>query len=352
MADVLILGAGVSGLACADALSRGGAQVTVLDKGRGVGGRVATRRIEGQPTDHGLAFFHGTDPTFLAAIDAVPGEVVEGWPWRVLGSGAPCNPAAFDPLQPARRLAFAAGVSAFPKALAAGLDVRAEVQAARLGVEGDQIHVVDKQGGSWRAPTVVLAAPVEQAVALLAHDRAFAAAAALLRLVGTVPCQALIAAYDGPDDPLDAELFLPEDSEILQLVSHDSSKRPAPRRRILVIQARARWSAANLDAAPQAVVATLLAETARLLGDWAGAPAVVQHHRWRYARVQGGDTFAAPYLSALAGGARLGLTGESFHPAGGVEGAFLAGRHLARQVLGVVRPGGAPEGGSGAEDRT
>jgi predicted NAD/FAD-dependent oxidoreductase len=57
MAEVLVIGAGLAGLSCACALREQSVDVRVLEKSRGVGGRCATRRIEGQPVDHGLAFY-------------------------------------------------------------------------------------------------------------------------------------------------------------------------------------------------------------------------------------------------------------------------------------------------------
>ena len=44
MTRVAIIGAGISGLACARQLVKSGVSVVVFDKGRGIGGRVATRR--------------------------------------------------------------------------------------------------------------------------------------------------------------------------------------------------------------------------------------------------------------------------------------------------------------------
>jgi len=42
---IAIIGAGMSGLACADALLEVGHEVSLFDKGRGPGGRMSTRRI-------------------------------------------------------------------------------------------------------------------------------------------------------------------------------------------------------------------------------------------------------------------------------------------------------------------
>ena len=56
--DVAVIGAGVAGVACADALARRGMKVKLYDAGRYVGGRAATRidRESGAVWDHGARF--------------------------------------------------------------------------------------------------------------------------------------------------------------------------------------------------------------------------------------------------------------------------------------------------------
>lgn len=53
MIAVVIIGSGSSGLACARTLAAAGLVPVVLDKGRGIGGRVATRRVGPMPFDNG-----------------------------------------------------------------------------------------------------------------------------------------------------------------------------------------------------------------------------------------------------------------------------------------------------------
>jgi len=60
--NVIVIGAGISGCSCAHALALAGHQVTVVEKGRGVGGRMATRRMNGARIDHGAQFFTTRDP--------------------------------------------------------------------------------------------------------------------------------------------------------------------------------------------------------------------------------------------------------------------------------------------------
>ena len=56
ISNVTVIGAGIAGLACATALAQAGLNVTLLDKGRRPGGRVATRRIDNTTFNHGAQF--------------------------------------------------------------------------------------------------------------------------------------------------------------------------------------------------------------------------------------------------------------------------------------------------------
>ena len=78
--DVLIIGAGISGLLCASELQRAGKTVRVLDKGRGLGGRMATRRMAGGRLDHGAQFFTVRDGRLKAYADEwLAAGVIKKW---------------------------------------------------------------------------------------------------------------------------------------------------------------------------------------------------------------------------------------------------------------------------------
>jgi monoamine oxidase len=65
--DVLVIGAGASGLAAAEALTRAGRRVLVLEARGRVGGRVFTRRVRGEavPLELGAEFVHGRSDTIF-----------------------------------------------------------------------------------------------------------------------------------------------------------------------------------------------------------------------------------------------------------------------------------------------
>jgi predicted NAD/FAD-dependent oxidoreductase len=329
----IVVGAGVAGLACARALADAGRAVTVLERARGVGGRCVRRRIEGQRVDFGVLFYHGRDAGFLAGLEAVRATAVPGWPRVVQGAGRPCQPEAFAPGE--RRLAFAEGVSAFPKHLAQGLDVRTGTRAISFAIDGEALRLELEGGETLTARVVVLALAAEQALALL-HATAEEApvldtARALLAMVRSQPCLTLVAGY-----PLEApapgwDICYPEASPVLQALARDSAKRPSPSFHAMIYQATPRWSREHFGAEgwPEAI----LDEAARLLGPWAAEPRFIHAHRWRHARTDRAAELAAPLFLDLPGGARLGVAGEAFAAGGGVEAAWASGGCLARRIL-------------------
>ena len=346
--EAVVVGAGVSGLALARGLRSGGVEPLLLERARGVGGRCATRRVEGQPVDHGVPFLHGRDERFLsewsAVRDATP---VPDWPRVREGTGLPCQPGAFGGGE--RRSAFREGVSRLPKHLALGLDVRLGANVVVLRRVGTPTgagralwELGLEAGGTLRARTVALALPAPSALRLLrplaAGEEVLAGILPLLELVRMVPCLTVIAQY-GEDAPPPAwEASLPGGSAAIQTLLHDSSKRGTGARLTLVIQARAAWSRAHLDEPAGSWSGALLAEAAGLHGEWIARPSLVQPHLWHHARVVAGSELAGPIALRLEEDGVLGLCGDGFGAAGGLEGAYLSGLALAARILPLVHP--------------
>jgi predicted NAD/FAD-dependent oxidoreductase len=109
MSDVVVIGAGMSGIACARALQAEGVAVRLIDKGRGIGGRIATRRtaVAGNTItfDHGVQYLDQSEGA--AAIAELGKGAVDAWH---LGDGT-------------SRTVGTPGMAALPKALANGLNV-------------------------------------------------------------------------------------------------------------------------------------------------------------------------------------------------------------------------------------
>jgi renalase len=334
--DVVVIGAGLSGLACARALAGRGVSTVIYERSRGLGGRCATRRVAGQPVDHGAAFVHGSDGEFLAVARSVPpDQIVEGWPRIIEGTGPPCLPRAFAPLE--HRLAYVDGLTTLPKSLARGLDVRLKSRVESVTPARGGWTVEADTGATTFSPVIVLAVPPRTSLKLLAplagEGRDAEAIGALVGMIGTQACLTVLAGYPAGEGRPAWDVAYPEDSASVQVISHDSAKRTAPEFVVLVIQARPCWSMMHIDAAETDWTEELVAETARIAGGWAKRPAWVQAHRWRFARADRGSELTRPVALRVRGGGLLIVTGEAFAPGGGIEASWLAGRAAAARIV-------------------
>ena len=62
--EFLVVGGGVSGIACARALADSGRPVVVRDRGYRLGGRMAVKTMGDRPVDVGASYFTVSVPAF------------------------------------------------------------------------------------------------------------------------------------------------------------------------------------------------------------------------------------------------------------------------------------------------
>lgn len=308
--EFLVIGGGMAGLACATGLARNGARVTVLDKGRGPGGRMAARRVEiaGEQVsfDHGAQYFTVRDPAFRAVVAQ----------WEQAGVAARW-PAAGD-----EAWVGVPGMNAPVRALASGLDVRWGVRAERLVRVGDGWQA-ETEGATFTAATVLVAVPAEQAAVLLAEVAP--ELAALAAGVQSAPCWAVMAGFDAPL-ALAADTFR-SDTAPVSWAARGSAKPSRAGAEAWVIHASPARSRELLDVPKDEVAQILLADFFAATGTAPAMPVHLDAHRWLYALPEARKGEGARFDAAL----RIGIAGDWLHSPR-VEGAFLSGRALAGLV--------------------
>lgn len=151
MKQTLIIGAGLSGLLLAKRLVETGQAIVVIEKSRGVGGRLATRRTESAKFDHGAQFYTLQEPLKSRHAEWTSRSIVTHW----FDSG---NKAHFN---------CQAGMTALAKDLARDLDVRLNERAARLHKTSSGWSVESDSGLVLEGDRVILTAPLPQALELL-----------------------------------------------------------------------------------------------------------------------------------------------------------------------------------------
>jgi predicted NAD/FAD-dependent oxidoreductase len=311
-ADIIIIGGGMAGLSAARALVPSGKRIIVLDKGRGPGGRMATRRVEVAGAtlrfDHGAQYFTARDPAFRA--------VVEGW--QATGIAARW-PAAGE-----EAWVGTPGMNACVKAMAEGLDVRWGVRAERLCREG-ALWRIETGEEHFTAPAVHVAVPAEQAAVLLAEAApAFAARAAG---IVSAPCWAVMATFDAP---LPVPDTFRADTGPISWAARNSAKPGRGGGEGWVIHASPTRSRELVDRPKEEVTAILLADFFAMAAIAPAAPIHCEAHRWLYAQPEARKGEGPVYDPHLA----IGIAGDWLHSPR-VEGAWLSGRALAEAVLAV-----------------
>lgn len=322
---VAIVGAGIAGLAAAARLLAHGVDVAVFDKGRSVGGRVATRRKAAWQFDHGAQFCTARDERFAArlAVLAAAGAV-SPWPgpFQTLANGR-LGP---DPRPGQVRWVGVPGMSALARSLAGGVPVAVggRVEGLRHDADGWWLRVVSMAAGSEREhgpfAGLILAIPPAQADALLvaAAVPGPVAEAALAHTRALQPCCAALVAFAEPIAGVNGGLFV-EDAQ-LAWAAHDGGKPGRGGVPTWVLHGAAGWSAAVFAQEPLANAAALVEAFARCLGRPLPAVVHLDGHRWRYALAAASDASEVVVDAA----ARLGICGDSFY-GGRLEGAWLAG---------------------------
>lgn len=324
MPQVTIVGAGLSGLACARRLGQAGLRVTVLEKSRGVGGRMATRRAgDSLRFDHGAQYFTVRDPQFGEFVDdLIQRGIVARWE----GAIVVLDQGRTERKQSAtERHVAVPGMNAICKHLAEGLTVvpRQEVALARRA--GESWRLEDRDGGTLaESEWLVVSAPAPQAARLLEASPPLRKQAAATPMQG---CWAVMAAFTERLDVAWDGAFV-HHSE-LSWVARDSSKpgRDAGRE-TWVLHGSAEWSEPRLDESPEAILPQLLEAFGDALGQRLPAPEHAAAHRWRYA-IPPDPLEQACLLDAER---QAGACGDW---CGGprVEGAYLSGVTLAEEIL-------------------
>ena len=267
-----IIGAGMAGLTCGKRLTELGHDVTLFDKGRGPGGRMATRRVETEQGtavfDHGAQFFRAIGLPFAAQVNKwIQGGHVATWP--ALGRDAYVG-------KP--------GMNAPLKAMAEELTVHWATRVDAITRDGDGWTLKGENVGAGNHyDAAIIAVPAEQAGPLLqAHDPAMTRTAIAVR---SQPCWTVMAAFskrlDIQGDILRDTL---SDAGALAWAARNSSKPGRSGPDSWLIQADDDWSLMNLERSEEIVIEELMAEFENAAQFKLPEALSITAHRWRYSQ--------------------------------------------------------------------
>ena len=315
-AEVLVVGAGMAGLTAAQVLQSAGKAVLLLEKGRGPGGRMATRRIGERTFDHGAQFITARSARFAAAIrDWQSAGVAEAW---CAGFSAEADGHTRWRGRPA--------MNAIPKYLGRELAIQLETKLVSLSHDGHEWQVNSEAGGRFYAPILLLTAPVPQSLELVESGtvRLDSPLRQQLAAIAYERCFAVMAELNQPSGLPAPGGLAPAAGDVAWIA--DNQRKGISARPAVTIHGTPAFSMAHWEAEREQVGLALIQAASAWLGE---RPTAFQVHGWKYSKPT--TIFPQPCVVAHQK-PLLVLAGDAF---GGpkVEGAALSGWAAAEAIL-------------------
>ena len=308
-----IIGGGISGLIAATILQRQGIKVTVLDKGRGIGGRLATRRIgNGESTegvfDYGTQYFSVKHPDFQPWVDDwLQKGIIREWYQSDARS----------------RYCGVNGTRAVAKYLALNLDVRTGTRVNKL--KCDRQWRVYTETEEFSTDILVMTPPVPQSLTLLENSGIELPSKVNrdLKQVDYHRCIAVLALLAEPSNIPQPGGLAVENESLIWLASN-YQKGISPNGYAVTLHGTPNFSQAYWDKSEEEIAQKLLAAAST----WLTADVIkYQVHRWRYSLPK---TFY-PQPCLVLPKLSLVMAGDAF-VAPKIEGAVLSGIAAAKSI--------------------
>jgi hypothetical protein len=328
-ADVIVIGAGIAGLMAARVLESRELQVVVFDKGRSVGGRLASRRIGPGTADHGAQFFTAHTDTFQQQVDEwVAAGVVFEWA-RGWSDGSLQQPSEDGH----SRYAAHGGMNALAKYLARDLaDVRLNVPIVTATRDENGWVLQAENGDVFTCNALVMTPPVPQSLDILDQGATILRPGELddLKKIEYVPSLTGMFWIDG-------RVMLPQPGAVqrpnapVRWIADNQVKGISPDATLVTVQASDQYSVQMWNAPDERILNALRTDMQMYLGNEATVREA-QLKRWRYAAPT--TTYPGRYL-LTEDMPLLALAGDAFGgPA--VEGAVLSGQAAGEAIADVM----------------
>jgi photolyase PhrII len=320
---IAIIGAGISGAIAARILADHGLPLTLFEKSRGVGGRMATRRYPDGDFDHGAQYFTARDKQFRRYLRSwIEVDVASPWTGRIVAYD---EPRIEKQTPPQTRYVASPGMTGLVKHVVQGLDVRFDTQVQEVVKHEAVYELKDSQQESLGYfDRVIAAIPAPQSLSLLAE---FPEMAIPLASVEMDPCWCLMLQVADTLKTSWSGAFV-NTGKIRWIARNTTKPGRNGQGESIVIHASSDWTNKHLDKDTLFIQSELLGEFWKITGLDEQTPLAMHTHRWKYAIPSKSypDRYVAQQDNTLlacgdwAGGPK-------------VEGAFLSGCAAAGRIL-------------------
>jgi len=317
MQSIAIIGAGISGITLANQL-QDCARVSVFDKSRSVGGRMATRRAGAFQFDHGAQFLTARSRQFQDFVNnCVDKNLLQAWHPRILTFDAEVKPFKREWFEP--HFVGVPSMNNLCKALAQDLNVSMNTRVCSVEKNEKGWLLTDSENRAlgifdWLITTL----PAPQAFELLPEGFSHRSQ---LNEVQFSACFSLMLGFKSPPK-LNFDAAVVRNSP-LAWIAANSSKPDRPDAYSLVVHSDNTWAQSHQGCDVNDVRKELLESVDGILGESLPEKEHIALHRWAYARAESSSD--KKYLVDKTN--RLAACGD-WCGGGRVEDAYLSGLML------------------------
>ncbi|MCE0498450.1 MAG: NAD(P)-binding protein [Methylacidiphilales bacterium] len=308
---IAIIGAGISGLSCAQALHAAGVDVRLYERGPTVGGRCATRLWQGHLVDYGVQYFTATTSDFKREL------LNRLRQFRPIISPVLDDTGTTFPSPSGPRFYVLQGNNYFAHVLSRGLDIRLNTAAKTISFLSSGLNCL---GETYRA--VISSMPGPQTARLFDLARS---------PVDYEPCIVAFLEYAGVGVGLARENYARtwaggQHNIIASFCENHKVGRIVGQKTVFVVQASPAFSREYEGVPPETYLSILGRENEELWRIPSGLLTAGSVHRWVFGRPQDGPRHPIdlPAGAFYCGDSRTDST---------VENVWLDGVNVAREVL-------------------
>ena len=306
--NIAIIGAGMTGIVCARNLKDAGYEPVIFEKSRGIGGRMATRRIsEVLQFDHGAQYITAKNENFQSFIETA------------ISAGC----AAHWRIEEKNTFVGRPSMNSFLGSVVEGLSLQLNTEILKVQ-KSKHGWMLSSENQNQLFDTVVLALPAPQIINLIGEHNSLSQE---LRNVEMKPCLTLMAAF--PFNKAAPFITRREPNDDLAWIAQDSAKPYRPREYTCwVAQAGDDWSTKYLEYDKDEIARILTPMLCDRLRVSSSGLLYSSAHRWRYSRVT--KPLGTPFL--FDNSATLYVGGD-WTVSARVEGAWESGTAISRAIL-------------------
>ena len=324
MKKIAVIGAGLSGLTFAKSLNAK-ADITVFEKSRGIGGRMATRYAGDYEFDHGAQYFTAKGEAFQNFLEPyLEKNIVKDWQPNLVTLS---KDGAKERISNHPSYVASPRMNTLAKEMAADLKLVGNTHIDKVTGAAGAWQLYDKEGSSYGTfDEVVFAIPSHQAAVLMPESFEY------LEQIKQVKMDAGFSLMLGFEKALNVDFdgAFVEGSPI-GWISVNSSKPQRPRGFSMMVQSQNQWAEGHKDDDKEKVHAMLLEEASQLINQDLSAAEHQVLHRWLYAStsVPAEQNFFHDESNQLACIGDWCIKGR-------VEAAFESGHQLAKKMSSLL----------------